>query len=94
MKFNVKKTSSRKYQITGTTGYRLILDNKHDAEKHCLYLNTKEDFLENYVEQNAEYFTVLTKVKMLVEQVQTETGELHVLELVIKIKDLLKEVLE
>lgn len=93
VKFNVKETSSGKYQITGTTGYTLMLDNRHDAEKHCSYLNKKEEFLDKYIEQNAEYYTVLTKVKMLVEQVQGETGELHVLELVIRIKKLIQEVI-
>ena len=93
MKFSVRETSSGKFQITGTIGYRLVLDNRHDAEKHCRYLNNKEDFLDKYIEQNVEYFNTLTKIKMLVEQIQVESGELHVLELAIRIKKLIQEVL-
>lgn len=93
MKFSVRETSSGKFQITGTIGYRLVLDNRHDAEKHCRYLNNKEDFLDKYIEQNVEYFNTLTKIKMLVEQIQVESGELHVLELAIRIKKLIQEVI-
>ena len=51
------------------------------------------DFLDKYIEQNVEYFNTLTKIKMLVEQIQVESGELHVLELAIRIKKLIQEVI-
>ena len=92
-RFDVKETDTGKYRITGTKGYTLILDNLHDAEKHCLYLNGKEKLLDKYIRQNAEYYTVLSKIGMVNNQIKTETGELHILEASIKIKNLLKEVL-
>ena len=92
-RFNVKETDTGKYRITGTKGYTLILDNRHDAEKHCLYLNGKEKLLDKHIRQNAEYYTVLSKIGMVNNQIKTETGELHILEASIKIKNLLKEVL-
>ena len=88
MKFEVKETSKR-YQITGTKGYRLVLDNKYDAMKHCEFLNNREQL----VEQNQEYYTILKKIEMLIGQIKKGTGEIHILELAIRIQRLLQEVL-
>ena len=87
--FKVKKTNNGKYQITGTKGYRVILDNKYDAMKHCEFLNNREQL----VEQNQEYYTTLKKIKMITEQIKIGTGEIHILELAIKIQKLLEGVL-
>ena len=87
--FTVKKTGTGRYQITGTQGYRLILDNRYDAMKHCEFLNNREQL----VEQNQEYYTTLKKIKMLTEQIKIGTGEIHILELAIKIQKLLEGVL-
>jgi len=93
MKFEVKQTSDNRWQVTGTRGYRVVLDNRFDAEKHCNYLNRQEDMLTQFREQNIEYYTSLSKVKMLAEQIQSESGELHVLQLAIQIKNLIQETL-
>ena len=92
-KFNVIITNSGRYQITGTKGYRIILDNRFDAEKHCLYLNKKEELLDKYIQQNAEYYTTLSKIKMLTDRIHRESGELHVIELAIRIRELIRETL-
>ena len=92
-KFKVKTTNNGKFIITGTKGYRLILDNKYDAVKHCNYLNRQHDMMEQFREQNIQYYTCLSKVKILSEQIQTESGELHVLQLAIQIKKLIRETL-
>ena len=91
IKFKVKETNTGKYQIIGTKGYRIVLNNKYDAEKHCDYLNKTQKDMEHFRQQNIEYHTTLTKVKMLAEQIQTEAGEIHVLELAIKIKKLVMD---
>lgn len=93
MKFEVKQTSDNRWQVTGTRGYRVVLDNRFDAEKHCNYLNRQEDMLTQFREQNITYYTCLSKVKMIAEQIQTESGELHVLQLAIQIKNLIQETL-
>ena len=87
--FEVKETSNGRYQITGTRGYRLILDNRYDAMKHCEFLNNREQL----VEQNQEYYTTLKKIEMLTEQIKIGTGEIHILELAIRIQKLLEGVL-
>lgn len=87
--FTVKETGTGRYQITGTKGYRLVLDNKYDAMKHCEFLNNREQL----VEQNQEYYTTLKKIKMLTEQIKIGTGEIHILELAIRIQKLLEGVL-
>ena len=92
-KFKVKTTNNGKFIITGTKGYRLILDNKYDAVKHANYLNRQRDMTEQFRQQNIDYYTCLSKVKMLSEQIQTESGEIHVLELAIRIKKLIRETL-
>ena len=92
-RFEVKQTNNGKFIITGTKGYRLILDNKYDAMKHCNYLNRQHDMTEQFRQQNIDYYTCLSKVKMLSEQIQTESGELHVLQLAIQIKQLIREAL-
>ena len=91
MKFEVKQTSNGKFMITGTKGYTIRVDNRFDAEKHCNYLNRQEEQLDKYIEQNTEYYTVLTKIKMLTDQIHRESGELHVVELAIKIRKLIRE---
>lgn len=93
MKFEVKQTSDNRWQVTGTRGYRVVLDNRFDAEKHCNYLNRQEDMLTQFREQNITYYTCLSKAKMLSEQIQTESGEIHILELAIRIKKLINEAL-
>ena len=92
-KFKVKTTNNGKFIITGTKGYRLILDNKYDAVKHANYLNWQHDMTEQFRQQNITYYTCLSKIKMLSEQIQTESGEIHVLELAIRIKKLIRETL-
>lgn len=91
IKFKVKETNTGKYQIIGTKGYRIVVDNKYDALKHCDYLNHREDEIELFRQENIEYYTVLTKIKMLAEQIQHESGEIHILELAIRIKNLIKD---
>ncbi len=93
IKFKVKETHTGKFQIIGTKGYKIILDNRHDALKHCDYLNQKEDEIDLFRQENIEYYTVLTKIKMLAEQIQQESGEIHILELAIRIKKLIREAL-
>ena len=93
MKFEVKRTSEGKYMITGTKGYTVRMDNLFDAEKHCLYLNKKEELLDKYIQQNAEYYTTLSKIKMLTDRIHRESGELHVIELAIRIRELIRETL-
>ena len=91
-KYRIKKTSEGKYQILGVNGYTLILDNKFDAEKHCNHLNRQHNLLEKFRNQNIEYFTELTKIKMITEQIHRESGELHIIELAIRIKELIRSV--
>ena len=92
-KFEVKQTSDNRWQVTGTRGYRVVLDNRFDAEKHCNYLNRQEDMLTQFREQNITYYTCLSKVKMLSEQIQSESSEIHILELAIRIKKMIGETL-
>lgn len=92
MKFEVKQTSDNRWQVTGTRGYRVVLDNRFDAEKHCNYLNRQEDMLTQFREQNITYYTCLSKAKMLSEQIHRESGELHIVECAIKIKELIRRV--
>ena len=92
-KFEVKTTKTGKYLITGTKGYRVILNNRYDAIKHCNYLNKQEHELELFRNQNIEYYTTLTKIKMVTDQIHAECGELHILELAIRIKKLIRDAL-
>jgi hypothetical protein len=87
--FKVKQTNDGRFQITGTSGYRLVVDNRYDAIKHCQFLNNRE----RLVEQNQEYYTTLKKIEMLTSQIKKGTGEIHILELAIRIQRLLQEVL-
>jgi len=82
MMFDVTTTSDGRYRVTGVKGYALILDNKYDAMKHAEYLN----HLYNMSKQNKNYYNTLTRIKMLTEQIQRETSELHITELAIRIK--------
>ena len=90
-KFKVKQTHDGRWQITGTKGYRVVLNNKYDALKHRHYLNRQEHDIETFRQQNIEYYTTLTKIKMLSEQIQSESGEIHILELAIRIKKLIRK---
>ena len=91
--FKVKQTNDGRYQITGTKGYRVVLNNRFDALKHCNYLNKTHQDMETFRQQNIQYYTTLTKIKMLSEQIQTESGEIHVIELTIRIRELIRKVL-
>lgn len=84
--FEVKKTSDGRYRIHGVKDYTLILDNKYDALKHAEYLN----HLYRLGEQNKDYYNTLTRIKMLSEQIQRETSELHITEIAIRIKNEVK----
>ena len=83
MMFDVTTTSDGRYRVTGVKGYTLILDNKYDALKHAEYLN----HLTKLTEQNKDYYNTLTRIKMLSEQIQRETSELHITEIAIRIKN-------
>ena len=88
-KFKVKETNG-KYQILGVNGYTLILNNKFDCEKHCNYLNRQEEQVKQFREQNIKYYNTLTNIKMLTEQIHRESGELHIIELAIRIKEIIR----
>ena len=88
-KFKVKETNG-KYQILGVNGYTLILNNKFDCEKHCNYLNRQEEQVNQFREQNIKYYNTLTNIKMLTEQIHRESGELHIIELAIRIKEIIR----
>ena len=92
-KYGVKELQNGNYMVTGTKGYRLILNNRYDAVKHAEQLNHLEQDITIFRDQNIEYYTALSKVKMIAEQIQTESGELHVLQLAIQIKNLIQETL-
>ena len=91
--FKVKQTNDGRWQITGTKGYRIVLNNRFDAEKHCNYLNKTNHDMETFRQQNIQYYTTLTKIKMLTDQIHRESGELHIVELSIKIRDLIRRTL-
>ena len=91
--FKVKQTSDGRWQITGTKGYRIVVDNKYDAIKHCNFLNRQESMIEQFRKQNLEYYTVLTKIKMLADRIHRESGELNIVECAIKIRELIRGIL-
>ena len=92
-KYGVKELQNGNYMVTGTKGYRIIVNNRYDAVKHSEELNHQDRDIEIFRQQNIEYYTTLSKVKMIAEQIQTESGELHVLQLAIQIKNLINEAL-
>ena len=92
-KYGVKELQNGNYMITGTKGYRIIVNNRYDAVKHSEQLNRMGQDITIFRDQNIEYYTALSKVKMIAEQIQTESGELHVLQLAIQIKNLIQETL-
>jgi CRISPR/Cas system-associated protein Cas10 (large subunit of type III CRISPR-Cas system) len=92
-KFKVKETNEGKYQILGVNGYTLILNNKFDCEKHCNYLNRRENLVCKFREQNIDYYNTLSQIKMITEQIHRESSELHIVELSIRIKELVRKVL-
>lgn len=92
-KYGVKELQNGNYMVTGTKSYRLILNNRYDAVKHAEQLNHLEQDITIFRDQNIEYYTTLSKVKTIAEQIQTESGELHVLQLAIQIKNLIQETL-
>ena len=69
------------------------MDNRFDAEKHCNYLNRQVKLTDKFRQQNIEYYTILSKIKMLTDQIHRESGELHVIELAIRIRELIRETL-
>ena len=91
--FKVKQTNDGRYQITGTKGYRVVLNNKFDCEKHCNYLNRQEEQVKQFREQNIKYYTVLSQIKMITDQIYRESGELHIVECAIKIRELIRRIL-
>ena len=92
-KYGVKELQNGNYMITGTKGYRIIVNNRYDAVKHSEELNRMGQDITIFRDQNIEYYTALSKVKMIAEQIQTESGEIHILELAIRIKKLINEAL-
>lgn len=92
MKFEVKERNG-KYSVTGFDGFSIRCDNRFDAVQLCSYLNGQDQLITDYRKQNVEYYTVLTKIRFVVEDIHQGTGELHILEKAIRIKELLKEVL-
>ena len=92
-KYGVKELQNGNYMVTGTKGYRIIVNNRYDAVKHSEQLNRMGQDINIFRDQNIEYYTALSKVKMIAEQIQTESGELHVLQLAIQIKNLIQETL-
>lgn len=93
MKFKVVESDSGNYRITGVIGYQLILSNRFDAERHCNYLNRREEYCRKLKKQNIGYNVRLKQIWDLVEQLQMECGELRVLDLAIRIKRLIRELL-
>lgn len=92
--FKVTKTDTGNYRITGVSGYQLILSNRFDAERHCNYLNRREEYCRKLKKQNIGYNVRLKQIWDLVEQLQMECGyELRVLDLAIRIKRLIRELL-
>ena len=92
-KYGVKELQNGNYMVTGTKGYRIIVNNRYDALKHSEQLNRMGQDITIFRDQNIEYYTALSKVKMIAEQIQSESGELHVLQLAIQIKNLIQETL-
>lgn len=92
-KYGVKELQNGNYMITGTKSYRIIVNNRYDAVKHAEQLNHLEQDINIFRDQNIQYYTTLTKIKMLSEQIQTESGEIHVIELTIRIRELIRKVL-
>lgn len=82
-----------KYSVVGFDGFSIRCDNRFDANQLCGYLNGQDSLVDDYRDRYIRYHTVLTKIKFVVEDIHQSTGELHILEKAIKIKNLLKEVL-
>ena len=83
-----------KYSVVGFDGFSIRCDNRFDADQLCGYLNGQDKLVVEYRERWTQYYTVLTKIKFIVDDIHQSTGELHILEKAIKIRDLLKEVLD
>ena len=82
-----------KYSVVGFDGFSIRCDNRFDAEKLSGYLNGQDQLVRDYRERWTEYYTVLKKIKFIVDDIHQSTGEIHILEKAIKIKELLREVL-
>lgn len=82
-----------KYSVVGFDGFSIRVDNKFDADQLAAYLNGQDQLVSEYRERWTEYYTVLKKIKFIVDDIHQSTGELHILEKAIKIKELLKGVL-
>ena len=83
-----------KYTVTGFDGFSIRCDNRFDADQLAAYLNGQDQLVNDYRERWISYYTVLTKIRFVVDDIHKSSGEIHILEKAIKIKNLLKEVLE
>ena len=86
-------TRNGKYSVTGFDGFSIHCDNRFDADSLCGYLNGQDRLVEDYRGKYIRLYTVLKKIKFIVDDIHQGTGEIHILEKAIKIKQLLKEVL-
>ena len=82
-----------KYSVTGFDGFSIKVDNRFDAVQLCGYLNGQDQLVNDYRERWISYYTVLTKIRFIVDDIHKSSGEIHILEKAIKIKNLLKGVL-
>ena len=90
------KNEDKNYRIQDSQGemnYKLIFNNRHDAVMHCQYLNQQYNIITLLKQENKEYKSNLLKIKEIIEQIHRESGELHIVELSIKIKELIRRVL-
>lgn len=81
------------FRVSGFNNFSVTVNNKFDAVQLCGYLNGQDQLVNDYRERWTEYYTVLTKIRFIVDSIHQECGELHILEKCIQIKKLLKEVL-
>ena len=82
-----------KYTVTGFGGLSIRCDNRFDAVQLCQFLNGQDKLINDYRDRYIEYYTALKSIQFVVDSIHRETGELHIVEKCIRIKDLLKEVL-
>ena len=69
-KYGVKELQNGNYMITGTKGYRLILNNRYDAVKHAEQLNHLEQDITIFRDQNIEYYTLQYSVTRTLSIIQ------------------------
>ena len=82
-----------KYSVTGFDGFSIKVDNRFDAVQLCGYLNGQDKLISDYRNRYIEYYTALKSIQFVVDSIHRETGELHIVEKCIRIKELLKEVI-